>query len=227
MDLKVAYTQAMHEALALARQAAEAGDVPVGAVVLDAAGRIIGRGCNTREAHGDPLAHAEILAIREATQTLAEAGSDTRDAAEAADMDDSDMDACGIGVAEPDSMHRQSDCTACRTASADGIAAERPRRGAQRLRSKAHSARARAHSWNLADCTLVVTLEPCPMCAGACVQTHIGSIVFGAWDAKLGACGSVWDIPRDPHVGHAPEVYGGMLEADCQAVLTDFFAARR
>lgn len=244
----MAYTRAMHEALALARQAAESGDVPVGAVVMDADGRIIGRGCNTREAHGDPLAHAEILAMREAarvmheaaqtthevtramretSQTCAEAGSDTRDAAEAADMDDSDMDACGIGAVEPDSMHRQSDCTACRTASDDGIAAERPRRGAQRLRSKAHSARARAHSWNLADCTLVVTLEPCPMCAGACVQTHIGSIVFGAWDAKLGACGSVWDIPRDPHVGHAPEVYGGVLEGDCQAALTDFFTARR
>lgn len=233
----MAYTQAMHEALALARQAAESGDVPVGAVVMDADGRIIGRGCNTREAHGDPLAHAEILAMREATQTLAKVGSDTRDAAEAADMDDSDMDSRGVDAAKPYATHRQSDCMACRTVADDGIAAdeaaadgavtERPRRGAQRLRSKAHSARARAHSWNLADCTLVVTLEPCPMCAGACVQTHIGSIVFGAWDAKLGACGSVWDIPRDPHVGHAPEVYGGVLEGDCQAALTDFFTARR
>lgn len=227
MDLKVAYTQAMREALVLARQAAEAGDVPVGAVVLDAAGRIIGRGCNTRESHGDPLAHAEILAMREATQTLAKAGSDTRDAAEAADMDSR-----GVDAAKPYATHRQSDCTACRTASDDGIAAygtaaERPHSGAQRPHSEAYCARARAHSWNLADCTLVVTLEPCPMCAGACVQTHIGSIVFGAWDAKLGACGSVWDIPRDPHVGHAPEVYGGVLEGDCQAVLTDFFTARR
>ncbi|TPF83474.1 hypothetical protein BW07_10015 [Bifidobacterium sp. UTCIF-36] len=230
----MAYTQAMREALALARQAAEAGDVPVGAVVLDAAGRIIGRGCNTREAHGDPLAHAEILAMREATQTLAKAGSDTRDAAEAADMDDSDMDFRGVGAAKPYATHRQSDCMACRTVSddeiaADGAAAERPCRKAQCPHSEAHCARvrARSHFWNLADCTLVVTLEPCPMCAGACVQTHIGSIVFGAWDAKLGACGSVWDIPRDPHVGHAPEVYGGILEADCQAVLTDFFTARR
>lgn len=145
--------EAMLAALDLARKAALAGDVPVGAVVLDAEGRIIGRGFNTREAGGDPLAHAEIIAMREA------AGS--------------------------------------------------------------------ARSWNLADCTLAVTLEPCPMCAGACIQTHIGRIVFGAWDAKLGACGSIWDIPRDPHVGHMPEVYGGVLERDCQTILTDFFAARR
>ena len=82
-------------------------------------------------------------------------------------------------------------------------------------------------TWNLADCTLVVTLEPCPMCAGACLQTHIGRIVFGAWDAKLGACGSVWDIPRDPHVGLVPEVIGGVREAECGRLMTDFFARRR
>ena len=70
-------------------------------------------------------------------------------------------------------------------------------------------------------------LEPCPMCAGACLQTHIGRIVFGAWDAKLGACGSVWDIPRDPHVGLVPEVIGGVREAECGRLMTDFFARRR
>ena len=75
--------------------------------------------------------------------------------------------------------------------------------------------------------TLYVTLEPCPMCAGACLQTHIGRIVFGAWDAKLGACGSVWDIPRDPHVGLVPEVIGGVREAECGRLMTDFFARRR
>lgn len=143
--------KAMRCALDLARRAAEHGDVPVGAVVLDAQGRIAGEGWNTREVDGDPLAHAEIAAMREAAE----------------------------------------------------------------------------HGWNLADCTLVVTLEPCPMCAGACVQTHIGRIVFGAWDAKLGACGSVWDIPRDPHVGSMPEVYGGVMERECAQVLSDFFAARR
>ena len=128
-----------------------AGDV--GAVVLDAAGQIVGRGYNTREADGDPLAHAEIIAMRQAAQALG--------------------------------------------------------------------------AWNLADCTLAVTLEPCPMCAGACIQTHIGTIAFGAWDPKLGACGSIWDIPRDPHIGHSPEVHGGVLEGECQSILTDFFAQRR
>ena len=143
----------MRSALELAARAAQSGDVPVGAIVLDAAGRVVGRGFNTREQDGDPLAHAEIVAMREAARSLGD--------------------------------------------------------------------------WNLADCTLVVTLEPCPMCAGACLQTHAGRIVFGAWDAKLGACGSVWDIPRDPHIGHAPEVYGGVLEADCARLLANFFAARR
>ena len=122
-------------------------------LVLDAAGQIVGRGYNTREADGDPLAHAEIIAMRQAAQALG--------------------------------------------------------------------------AWNLADCTLAVTLEPCPMCAGACIQTHIGTIAFGAWDPKLGACGSIWDIPRDPHIGHSPEVHGGVLEGECQSILTDFFAQRR
>ena len=131
--------EAMCEAIALGERAGKQGDVPVGAVVLD-------------EGH-DPLAHAEIEAMREAAQARGD--------------------------------------------------------------------------WNLADCTLVVTLEPCPMCAGACIQTHIGRIVFGAWDAKLGACGSIWDIPRDPHVGHVPQVVGGVREAACARLLTGFFASRR
>lgn len=90
-----------------------------------------------------------------------------------------------------------------------------------------HSAAARLYNWNLSDCTLVVTLEPCPMCAGAAVMAHIGRIVFGAWDPKMGACGSVWSIPTDPHIGAKPEVIGGVLEEDCQKVLTDFFARLR
>ncbi len=146
--------EAMGRALALAQQAAAEGDVPVGAVVLDAEGRVIGEGRNRREDNGDPLAHAEVLAMRQAA-------AETR------------------------------------------------------------------RAWNLADCTLVVTLEPCPMCAGACLQTHIGRIVFGAWDAKLGACGSVWDIPRDPHIGHSPEVIGGIREKECAALLGEFFVTRR
>ena len=81
--------------------------------------------------------------------------------------------------------------------------------------------------WRLHRCDLYVTLEPCPMCAGACLQTHVGRIVFGAWDAKLGACGSIWDIPRDPHVGHVPEVIGGVRESECARLMTDFFAGKR
>lgn len=149
--------EAMDRALALAGEAAADGEVPVGAVVLDATGTVVGEGRNRREADADPLAHAEVLAMRRA---------------------------------------------AARRSSARG-------------------------AWNLADCTLVVTLEPCPMCAGACLQTHVGRIVFGAWDAKLGACGSVWDIPRDPHIGHTPEVVGGVREGDCARILADFFASRR
>ena len=145
--------ESMRLALNLAHEAACDGEVPVGAVVIGADGAVLGRGRNRREHGGDPLAHAEVEAMRQAAGTLG--------------------------------------------------------------------------NWNLADCTLVVTLEPCPMCAGACLQTHIGRIVFGAWDAKLGACGSVWDIPRDPHVGSFPEVYGGVCENECARLLADFFSRRR
>lgn len=140
-------------AIDLARDAAADGEVPVGAVVLGKDGQVIGCGRNRREEHTDPLAHAEVMAMRQTALALG--------------------------------------------------------------------------TWNLSECTLLVTLEPCPMCAGACLQTHIGRIVFGAWDAKLGACGSIWDIPRDPHVGHVPEVVGGVLESECARILTDFFTDRR
>lgn len=147
------WDEQMMLAVDLAREAAADGEVPVGAVVLDKDGQVIGHGRNRREEHADPLAHAEVMAMRQAALALG--------------------------------------------------------------------------TWNLSECTLLVTLEPCPMCAGACLQTHIGRIVFGAWDAKLGACGSIWDIPRDPHVGHVPEVVGGVLESECARVLTDFFTDRR
>lgn len=158
----------MREALRLAQRAAVDGEVPVGAVVVDADGLIVGRGHNRRERMGDPTAHAEIEALRQA-------------------------------AALRHAVRRD------------------PSTGAQR----------RGSAWNLSDCTLVVTLEPCPMCAGAAVQSHIGSIVFGAWDAKMGACGSVWDIPRDPHIGERPEVFGGVRESECAAVLSGFFERRR
>ena len=142
----------MQAAIALAREAAADGEVPVGAVVAKD-GEIVSVGRNRREKDKNALAHAEIEAIDKACRALG--------------------------------------------------------------------------GWRLWQCELVVTLEPCPMCAGACLQTHIGRIVFGAWDAKLGACGSVWDIPRDPHVGLVPDVIGGVREAECGRLMTDFFARRR
>ena len=81
--------------------------------------------------------------------------------------------------------------------------------------------------WRLEDCTLVVTLEPCPMCAGALLLSRISTLVLGAWDPKMGACGSVWDIVRDRRATHRVEVLGGVREAECSQVLLDFFAAHR
>lgn len=166
------YDKGMTEALALAGQAGRAGEVPVGAVVLDASGVCIGRGRNRRETD-DPLAHAEIEAIRQASRVVR-------------------VRSVGNGGAV-----------------AGGAAT------------------GRASLWNLAGCTLIVTLEPCPMCAGAVVQTHMDRVVFGAWDEKLGACGSVWDIPRDPHIGHHPEVVGGLRADECSVLLSEFFRGRR
>ncbi|WP_062077054.1 tRNA adenosine(34) deaminase TadA [Demequina globuliformis] len=143
----------MHAALELARAAGNAGDVPVGAVVLNPHGVVIGEGRNRREVDGDPTAHAEVLAMRAAAQ-----------------------------------------------------------------------ARGR---WRLEDCTLVVTLEPCLMCAGAILAARIPRIVIGAWDAKAGATGSQWDVVRDARIGSKVEVISGVLEHECGRVLTDFFEARR
>ena len=82
-------------------------------------------------------------------------------------------------------------------------------------------------TWNLTGCTLAVTLEPCTMCAGAIVLARIARLVFGAWDAKAGAVGSLWDVVRDRRLNHRPEVVGGVREHECGALLADFFAARR
>jgi len=81
--------------------------------------------------------------------------------------------------------------------------------------------------WQLVGCTLVVTLEPCTMCAGALVQARIARLVFGAWDEKAGAVGSLWDVVRDRRLNHRPEVYPGVRRAECAKLLTDFFAGRR
>jgi tRNA(adenine34) deaminase len=138
---------------ALTEAAAAGDDVPVGAVVLDESGTVIGRGRNQREALADPVAHAEIVAIRAAGE------------------------------------HRGS--------------------------------------WRLADCTLVVTLEPCTMCAGALLAARIPRLVFGAADPRAGAAGSVWDVLHDPRLGPPVEVAGGILAAECTALLSEFFARRR
>ena len=147
--------EAMELALGLAQVAFEHGDVPVGAVVLDESRHVIGCGYNRRHIDGDPLAHAEVIAIKQATQD-------------------------------------------------DG-----------------------GGGWNLSGCTLVVNLEPCPMCAGAALQAHVERVVFGAWDAKLGACGSVWDILRDPHIGHRAQVIGGVMRERSEALLREFFNVHR
>ncbi len=81
--------------------------------------------------------------------------------------------------------------------------------------------------WRLAGCTLVVTLEPCTMCAGALVLARVDRLVFGAWDPKAGAVGSLWDVVRDPRLNHRPEVYAGILEDECGALLRDFFVRHR
>lgn len=143
----------MREAIVLAECAAEAGDVPVGAVVLDADGGVIGKGYNTREVDHDPMSHAEVVAMREAAAHLG--------------------------------------------------------------------------SWRLDDCTLVVTLEPCTMCAGAAVQARISAIVFGAFDEKAGAVGSLWDVVRDRRLPHRPQVVSGVLADECAQLLTDFFKEHR
>jgi tRNA(adenine34) deaminase len=140
-------------ALAEADQARGSADVPIGAVVVDADGQVIGRGHNEREAIGDPTAHAEVLAIREAAKHVGE--------------------------------------------------------------------------WRLTGCTLVVTLEPCTMCAGAIVLARLDRLVFGAYDEKAGAVGSLWDVVRDRRLNHRPEVVGGVMADEAGARLRDFFTGHR
>jgi len=151
-------------ALDEARLALKTDDVPIGAVVLGPDGGVLGSGRNEREALGDPTAHAEVVAIREAASSLRQRAAAT-----------------GRGD--------------------DG--------------------------WRLEDCTLVVTLEPCAMCAGAIVLARIPRVVFGAWDEKAGAAGSVFDILRERRLNHWVEVYAGVREEECSALLKDFFAAHR
>ncbi len=143
----------MRAALVEARQALEAGDVPIGAVVVDASGAVVGVGHNVRERDGDPTGHAEVVALR----------------------------AAAVSVGE----------------------------------------------WRLSGCTLVVTLEPCTMCAGAAVLARVDRIVFGAYDEKAGAVGSLWDVVRDRRLNHRPEVVPGVLGDESTALLDEFFGGRR
>ena len=141
---------AMRLALAQAADVRGAGDVPVGAVLLDPAGQVVAVAGNEREASHDPTAHAEVLVLRRAA--------------------------------------------------------------------------AAAGTWRLDGHTLVVTLEPCTMCAGALVLARVERLVFGAYDPKAGAVASLFDVLRDPRLNHRVDVRGGILEAECSAVLLDFFA---
>lgn len=143
----------MQQALALANQAATFDDVPVGALVVNDLGEIIGVGENLREKNNDPTAHAEIVAIKNAAQKIG--------------------------------------------------------------------------NWRLDDLTMVVTLEPCAMCAGAIAQTRMKRLVFGAFDEKAGAVGSIWDVVRDARSLTKIEVVSGVLEKECAQVLTNFFKGKR
>ena len=148
------FTNAMEAALSIAQKVWDkSNDVPIGAVVLNADGEIIGKGGNERELKGDPTAHAEIIALRNAAEKIG--------------------------------------------------------------------------SWRLEDCTLVVTLEPCAMCAGAILQSRIPRVVFGAWDVKAGAVGSLWDLLRDRRSLHQVEVISGVLENRSQELLKKFFEGVR
>ena len=147
------YKELMQQALLLAKEAANHGDVPVGAIIVDEKGAVIGRGKNERVKNNDPLAHAEMVAIKDASNKLS--------------------------------------------------------------------------NWRFDQLTLIVTLEPCAMCAGAITQSRFKRLVFGSFDEKAGAAGSIWDLIRDARALTQIEVVSGVLADDCALVLSDFFASKR
>ena len=147
------YKELMQQALLLAKDAANHGDVPVGAIIVDEKGAVIGKGKNERVKNNDPLAHAEIMAIKDAASKLS--------------------------------------------------------------------------NWRFDQLTLIVTLEPCAMCAGAIAQSRFKRLVFGSFDEKAGAAGSIWDLIRDARALTQIEVVSGVLAEDCALVLSDFFASKR
>lgn len=143
----------MHRALIEARAAGESGEIPIGALVVDADGVVLAAAGNRRESDHDPTAHAEILALRDAAQQLGD--------------------------------------------------------------------------WRLSGCTLVVTVEPCPMCAGATVLARISTLVIGAWNDDYGAAGSRWDLVRDRRLNHNVEVVSGVRSDECSALVREFMADQR
>ena len=147
------YKQLMQQAIELAKEAAKKGDVPVGALVVDEAGNLVGQGANLRMQDNDPTAHAEIVAIKNAGNKIG--------------------------------------------------------------------------NWRLDNLTLVVTLEPCVMCAGAIAQSRMKRLVYGAFDEKAGAVGSIWDVIRDPRALTKVEVVSGVLADECALLLKDFFKKKR
>jgi tRNA(adenine34) deaminase len=149
----VDYKELMQQALLLAKEAANHGDVPVGAIIVDTKGAVIGKGKNERVKNNDPLAHAEIMAIKDAASKLS--------------------------------------------------------------------------NWRFDQLTLIATLEPCAMCAGAIAQSRFNRLVFGSFDVKGGAAGSIWDLIRDPRALAKIEVVSGVLQNECAGIIKDFFANKR
>ena len=195
----------MDQALLCARQAVHSADVPVGALVLGPDGSILATGKNQREAHGDPCAHAEIQAIRAAAQARGATPSAGTPSAGRGKADGWAATECGGLGCEP----------------VDGL-------GPKDLQGRGQQGSGQAQGrWRLDGCTLVVTLEPCLMCAGALLAARLDRLVFGAWDAKAGACGSVWDLVRDSQSLHQVQVLAGVREAECAQLLHDFFVSKR
>lgn len=188
----------MVEALDEARAALAHDDVPVGAVVLGPDGRVLARAHNERELRRDPTAHAEILALRQAALRLSD-------------------QVVGIAQAEPAPVD-----PATRGGSAV-LAVPVPVDWPGDAPVSASDSRTSSGGWRLSGCTLVVTLEPCAMCAGAMIAARIDRCVFGAWDDKAGACGSLWDLPRDPLSLHRVEVVAGVAAVEASTLLRTFF----
>lgn len=182
---------AMRLALAEASLAGGRGDIPVGAVLLDAAGAVVASAGNERELTGDPTAHAELLVLRRGARALAGGVPSFSEPVEEA----------GGQRSFPEPVEGTGDVPAFPEL-VEG-------------------------TWRLEDCTLVVTLEPCTMCAGALVNARVGRLVFGAFDAKAGAVSSIRDVVRDPRLNHRVEVTSGVLADECGALLRDFFESRR